>query len=241
MKNTTLFPMLAGLAATATGAFLAGCNHGGDPRDLMMEEATATTFVERPVAMRGEGNLLAGALAATATVQRGFERIDPKGESGPPRSGGPKEKVEEHDNSFAQVYFATPSEEEEKAAMEAYVREAQAIRAAGSPMPPVTLKVVLENKGTEPMEVEIREVNSELGNFAPRPSSVTIGPGGKATLDPMISQLGVTSNEIPLKLGVRIGNRSDTQTIYVKNVISAAAQKEFEELQAKQQGKKKRR
>jgi hypothetical protein len=124
--------------------------------------------------------------------------------------------------------------------MEAYVRQEQAMRAAGSPMPPVTLKVVFENKGTQPMDVEIREVNSELGNFAPRPSSVTIGPGGKATLEPMISQLGVTSNEIPLKVGVRIGDRSDTQTIYVKNVISEAAQKEFESLAARQKGRKKR-
>jgi hypothetical protein len=240
MKNAPFLPILAGWALAAWAVLAGGCNSASVQRDLMMEEATADTFVERPVAMKGEGSFLAGSLAATATVQRGFERVDPRGESGPPRQGGPKEVEEDTSNSFAHVYFATPSEEEEKAAMEAYARQAQAMRAAGSPMPPVTLKVQLQNKGTEPMEVEIREVNSDLGNFAPRPSNVTIGPGGTVTLDPMISQLGVTSDEIPLKLGVRTGGRTETQVVHVKNVITAAGQKHFEELQ-QQQKKKKRR
>jgi hypothetical protein len=239
MKNAAFLPILAGLVTAGSAALSVGCSTGSVQRDLMMEEATASTFVERPVAMKGESAFLAGALTATATVQRGFERVDPRGESGPPASGGPKPVEEENSSSFAHVYFATPSEEEEKAAMEAYARQSQALRAAGSPMPPVTLKVELVNRGTETMEIEIREVNSDLGNFAPRPSNVTIGPGGKVTLDPMISQLGVTSNEIPLKLGVRTAGKTETQVVYVKNVITPEAMKHFEEMQ-KQQSKKRR-
>jgi len=34
--------------------------------------------------------------------------------------------------------------------MQDYVRQARARRAAGSPMPPVTLKVAFENRGKEP-------------------------------------------------------------------------------------------
>lgn len=188
--------------------------------------------IERPVAMKGESSFLGGKLSATATVRRGFERVNPQGEVGPLRSGGPR-KVEEESNTFAHVYFGGVSDEDEKTAMESYVREMAGMRAAGSPMPPVTLRVQLQNHGTEPIEIQVAEVNSDLGNFAPRPSSLTIAPGATGSLDPMISQLGVTSDEIPLKLTVRSGNQSETQIVSVKNIISAAAQKQFEELQKK--------
>src|SRR5688572_10570610 len=110
MKKDTCFPMLA---IGACALFAAGCNSHSEQRDLMMEEAIAAP-IERPVAMRGEGSFLAGKLSATATVRRGFERVDPKGESGPPRTGGPRKKEEDVSGSFAHVYFGGVSEEEEK-------------------------------------------------------------------------------------------------------------------------------
>ena len=98
-------------------------------------------------------------------------------------------------------------------------------RAAGSPMPPVTLRVKLENKGTEPVEVEVTEVNSELGNFAVRPKTLTIAPGQVGELDPMISQLGVTSDEIPLKLNVRVGTKRENQIVTIKSLILPSVMK----------------
>lgn len=96
---------------------------------------------------------------------------------------------------------------------------AMARRAQGSPMPPVTLRVQFENRGTEPLEIEVTDVNSELGNFAVRPPKLTLAAGAKGTLDPMVSQLGVTSDEIPVKVSVRLGGKKETQTIAVKNII----------------------
>ncbi len=229
-KPFFLLPV-AGLA-TLWAFFALGCNTV-PPRDLMMEEAAAARPIERPVAMRGEASYLTGKLAATATVRRGFERVNKKGEMGPPPKGAGFKKEEDESQSFTHVYFGGVSDEDEKTAMESYAREMQAMRAAGSPMPPVTLRVLLENRGTETLEIEVSEVSSDLGNFAPRPASLTIEPGGKATLDPMISQLGVTSDTIPLKLTVRSGGRAETQVVTVQNIISAAAQKEFDALQKK--------
>jgi hypothetical protein len=118
------------------------------------------------------------------------------------------------------------SEEAQKEAVAEYVRQAMARRAAGSPMPPVTLMVELENKGTEPIEVIPTEVNSDLGNFAPRPQKVTVAPGQKVRLDPMVSQLGVTSDDIPVTLSVRIGGaKAETQVIAVKNILAASLRK----------------
>ena len=47
----------------------------------------------------------------------------------------------------------------------------------------------------------------------------------------MVSQLGVTSDEIPLKLSVRTGGKKEQQTIVVKNILAASIRKEFEQLQ----------
>lgn len=219
---------------TLAAAILAGsgCRSNNGPRDLMMEEAIAGP-VERPVAMKGEATFLEGKLGAVATVSRGFDR-------GAPASRGRKGTYEEEygrrgrrddAGAFTEVYnIYGDSEEEQKEAMQEYVRQARARRAAGSPMPPVTLRVHFENKGTAPLEIEVTDVNSDLGNFAVRPAKLTIAPGEKGSLDPMISQLGVTSDEIPLKVVVRTAGKKETQVVVVKSVIRESLKKEFETL-----------
>jgi hypothetical protein len=232
MKKTDIFPACCGVAILIA-AGLAGCGTGGAPRDLMSEEANARQGGgERPVAMRGEGDFLNGKLAAFVTVSRGFDR-GPQGAGGRGGRGNRGGRGEEEGgrrrggDGISDVYPVSfgDSEEEQKEAMEEYIRQAKARRAAGSPMPPVTLRVNLENRGTEPIEVEVTEVNSDLGNFAVRPPKLTIAPGEKGTLEPMVSQLGVTSDEIPLKLAIRVGNKKETQVVTVKNVILPSLRK----------------
>ena len=231
MKNVTFLRVLAGTAAAAW-AFLGTACHTAVQRDLFMEEANAAP-IEKPIAMKGETTLFDGKLAAMATVERGFDR--PKGHRPSSRGSTGKLKAngepeENEDYSFAHVYFGGggTSEEDEKEAMKDYVRQIQALRAAGSPMPPVTLRVRFTNNGTEAVEIQVTEVNSELGNFAVRPAKLTIAQGETGTLEPMISQLGVTSDEIPVKLGVFTAGKRENQVVAVKNVITTSARKEFE-------------
>lgn len=223
MKKSSYFPRAIGAAAlTLTMMLVTGCG-SHTQRDMMVE---AVNSGERPVAMKGESSLLDGKLTAYATVSRGFERGGKGGGRGPGNRKGLDDELEggrkrRDSDGITEVYSTGfgDSEEEQKEAMQEYIRMAMARRAQGSPMPPVTLRVVLENRGTEPMDVEVTEVNSELGNFAVRPSKLTIAPGEKSTLDPMISQLGVTSDEIPLKISVRTGGKKDTKIFEVKNII----------------------
>jgi hypothetical protein len=235
MKQTVIFRRVFGVVILGAAlAAIAGCSSRSGPRDLMMEEANAGA-TERPVAMKGEGTFLEGKLAAMATVSRGFDR-------GPGARGRGKGGVQDEEGygrrgrrddagAFTEVYnIYGESEEEQKEAMEEYIRQARARRAAGSPMPPVTLRVHFENKGTTPLEIEVTDVNSDLGNFAVRPPKLVIPPGERGSLDPMISQLGVTSDEIPLKLVVRTGGKKETQVVVVKNVIRDSLKKEFETL-----------
>jgi hypothetical protein len=234
MKHPVLFPLILIPAGTlAVAAILAGCNSHSGPRDLMMEEATKQS-VERPVAMRGEGAFLDGKVTALATVSRGFDRGPGAGKVGKGSAfdDGRRSKRDEA-GAFTEVYNigGGDSEEEQKEAMAEYMRQARARRAAGSPMPPVTLRVLFENKGAEEIELEVTEVNSDLGNFAVRPPKLKLAPGEKGVLEPMISQLGVTSDEIPLKLAVRAGGKKEQQVVIVKNVIKESLRKEFEQLQ----------
>lgn len=237
MNSTAISPRLVLAALLIAIALTAGgCGSGPAPRDLMLEEASAAQGVERPVAMRGEVAFLEGKIGAVATVSRGFDR----GNRGPRTGRGGKPEGAFEDGSrrkrdeagaFSEVYYiggAGDSEEEQKEAMKDYIRQAMARRAAGSPMPPVTLKVAFENRGAEPIEIEVTEVNSDLGNFAVRPPKLTIAPGASGTLEPMISQLGVTNDEIPLKLTVKMGGKKEQQVVLVKNVIVASLRKEFE-------------
>jgi hypothetical protein len=208
-----------GIVATLT---FDGCRSSGTgPRDLMSDEVRSEAG-ERPVAMRGDGSFLGGKLVAFATVSRGFDRGARK-QGSPGERGGRRRR----DNDFSDDYPISfgETEEEQKEAMEEYIRQVKAVRARGSPMPPVTLDVLLENRGTESMEVVVNEVNSDLGNFAVRPPKLTLAPGEKGRLEPMISQLGVTSDEIPLKIGLRVGDKVETQVITVKNVLAASLRK----------------
>jgi hypothetical protein len=226
MKQIVFSPVFRGILAGAVIAMAAaGCGTGSVPRDLMMEEA-GSGAVERPVAMKGESTFLEGQLASLVTVSRGFDRG--RGSRGAGKQGI-RRNLKKDEGAFGETgTIYGDSEEDQKNAMEEYVRIAKARRAAGSPMPPVTLRVEFLNKGTEPVVIEVTELNSSLGNFAARPEKLTVAPGETGSLDPMISQLGVTSDEIPLKLAVRVGDKRDAQVVVVKNVISDSLKKEFE-------------
>ena len=241
MKPTApLFSPVAAALLAALSLAAGGCGSGPAPRDLMLEEAGRSAAVERPVAMRGEGTFLNGSLATVATVTRGFDRGNraprAKGPGGGPVEGAfddPSRRRRDDAGAFTEVYHIGgygDSEEEQKEAMQDYIRQARARRAAGSPMPPVTLKVAFENRGKETLEIEVLDVNSDLGNFAVRPPRLTIPAGGSASLDPMISQLGVTSDEIPLKLALRSGGKRELQVVVIKNVLGGSLRQEFEKM-----------
>ncbi len=96
----------------------------------------------------------------------------------------------------------------------------QAGRAAVN-LPPAQLILTLTNHSAATIEVEIAGFDSELGNFAVRPERLTLAPGGTTEPDPMTSRLGVSSQEIPIKVTlVRQGTR-DTQILLLRDIPPA--------------------
>ena len=222
MKNLPVRPAAVALIIGASFLAGAGCNSAPPPRDLMAEEARNQS-ADRPVAMKGEGDFADGGLHVVATVARGFQRT-PGQKNGPApkiRKGWFRKDTDAYKEDYSFDYGE--SEEEQKEAVREYIRQAMARRAAGSPMPPVTLHITLENRGTTPLEIAPTEVASDLGNFAARPVKLTLAPGESGSLDPMVSQLGVMSDEIPVTLSFRRGGKTETKVILVKNILAAAA------------------
>jgi hypothetical protein len=222
------FSALVGLSGLLFGAmFLLGAGCKSAPPPDPMAEAAETG--ERPVAMKGEGNFFDGKIAATITISRGYSRgagayggMARKGGGG---GGGGHRQRDASESGLNESYnmggYEEASETEQREMYEELVRLDRARRAAGSPMPPVTIRLKLANHGAESADVEVLELNSDLGNFAVRPTKLTLANGQPAEADPMVSQLGVTSDEIPVKVALRVGGKKETQVITVKNIFTA--------------------
>ena len=94
----------------------------------------------------------------------------------------------------------------------------------GSPLPPVTLHLILTNAGASTVTVGLVDFESDLGNFALDPDRLTIAPGSTAEPTTMVSQLGVSSDVIPFKVTLKVGKTKETQMVQVKVIHLAGEQ-----------------
>jgi hypothetical protein len=84
--------------------------------------------------------------------------------------------------------------------------------------PPIQLRLRLTSHGDHPIEVEVLDFNSELGNFAVQPAKITVLPHDSTEAGPMTSRLGVPAvEEIPLTVRLRVGGKGgQTETQVLK-------------------------
>ena len=193
-----LYPPLAA-ASLAIALLGSGCEH--KQNDQITE---AVLSGERPVAMAGSETFFDGKITARITVSRGIGH-GAKGGGGSKSKGGSGAYNQERAN--------------ERIAQEAYTDYAKAEVDNGTPLPPVTLHLILINPGAEPLTVTMLDFNSDLGNFVVDPDTLTVAPGEVSEPTPMVSQLGVTSNEIPVKVTLKLGSRKETRTVVVKSLL----------------------
>lgn len=213
-----MFSVGAGLLALALAA---GCSSPDRPRHRGPD---ADTPVVRPVAMRGEGRFFGDRLKAEITVSRGRSEFSDNltgghGNGGHRglRGGGPR-RVDHGSH-------ADPEEARDRDSDE----PSRPMRVVGGLAPAVTIRLRLENASKEPLQVRVADLNSDLGDFAVRPEKVLLAPGQSTEFDPMVSELGVTSDEIPVTLDLRLGEPKETekarQDIVVKNLFTPGARK----------------
>jgi hypothetical protein len=186
-----------------TGLLLtgSGCKTERQPDPL----AQAVEIGERPVAMSGTSNFFGGQLNVIVTISRGIGH----GTEGQGGAGGKQKSGKQAPPDYADL---------DNDQLMAYI---QAKAAVGSPMPPVTLRLKIENKAMQTIAVDVLDFESDLGNFAVNPETLSMAPNQTAEPDPMISQLGVTSDEIPIKVSLKSAGKTETQTIVVKSLLGS--------------------
>ncbi len=197
------------------GAFiflLAGCS---SPSDHIVGKVPEHDEV-RPVAMLGEAKFFNGRINAMVTVSQGLDGLARRGgwrTLGRTRAEAPE----------LQQVFSRELGDPEKNDINQTINKMIALQVTGSPLPPVLLRIQLTNAGTDPVEVGIDLFKSYLGDFAVRPTTVTVPAAGTTGPEGMSSRLGVTSNEISVQLTLSVDGKPETHTIVVKNVVMDAA------------------
>jgi len=79
--------------------------------------------------------------------------------------------------------------------------------------PRLALTLTVTNTGTETVSFAIADVNSLLGNFAPRPEKFVLAPGQQGSVDPMLSTFDNNFEELDLTLAIKCGDRLETQVL----------------------------
>jgi hypothetical protein len=91
-----------------------------------------------------------------------------------------------------------------------------------SNLPAVALHLRLTNHGPALVDVEVIDFNSDLGDFVVEPPKISLPPNAQAEADPMISRLGVSSDEIPLTVSLRIDGSIEKQVLMLKVIKPSA-------------------
>lgn len=200
---------LALCAAALPLLFAVGCEHHQED-----ELTKAVVQGERQVAMEGTASFFAGAVSVRVTVSRGIGR-GYKREKATFLTGGSK-----FDASAGSMAEEDANNEEK--AKESYDNYTKGGGGIGSPLPPVTLHLYLVNNGAAPVTVHLIDFNSDLGNFAIDPDTLVLAPGVTSQPTAMVSQLGVSSDQIPFTVTLKIGSSRETQKVAVKNLLDAS-------------------
>lgn len=201
------------LTIAFTSLLIAGCSGPASHS----RGADLPTPTEHRVAMRGEALFFAGALRVETTVSRGLPRSK-RGEATDEerRSGGGRR----HRGGMSGAGMGRPAGSSEGERSEE--GESRSMRQPQMSAPPLTLQVKLFNLSQSPLEITIRDVKSDLGDFATRPERLTIAPGQEADVDPMVSELGVVAAEIPITIGLRSSGKTETQVVVVKDTLKTS-------------------
>jgi hypothetical protein len=179
-------------------------------RRVADEASVAEARKNQPPTMTAETAFFDGKLIVEVNLGRGFR----------PRMVKPNWKPRAGDNGFGTTIY------EDKAAREIADEEEENIfipRMRNSTLPPVALRLRVNNLTAEPVEVVFLECKSYLGNFAVRPEKITIPAGESGQPDPMVSLLGVSGEEIPVTITLSLNGNRETHTAVLVPVKSPAS------------------
>jgi hypothetical protein len=89
-------------------------------------------------------------------------------------------------------------------------------RMHASNQPPIQLRLRLTNHTGTTVDTEVLDFNSTLGNFVVQPPKITVKPGESVEAEPMISRLGVATEEIPVTVKLHVGGRTEQRVLMLR-------------------------
>lgn len=185
--------------AAATGLTFTGC------RSMTESTEHVTEAADRP-AMTGEALFQGGKVRAELALGHGFYKRLKRG------------ALEGRDdyNPFAPV--DEESKKEERYQSIADSEELFVPRMHNSVLPPYALRLRVTNLSDAAIDVVYVECASALGNFAIRPETAKIEAGQTHSPNPMITLLGVSGEDITVKVTLALNGTSESQTLTLKTV-----------------------
>jgi hypothetical protein len=89
-------------------------------------------------------------------------------------------------------------------------------RMHASNQPPIQLRLRLTNHTSAAVDIEVLDFNSALGNFAVQPPKITVTPGESVEAEPMISRLGMATEEIPFTVKLHVSGRTEQRVLMLR-------------------------
>ncbi|HTX65645.1 MAG TPA: hypothetical protein VMD31_07720 [Opitutaceae bacterium] len=205
------------LGLVLVAAALAGCATSRATREKFLERVPPPQPLLNAAAQFGGGILTAQAwLGPSVRLRKPGEHEEEAGAPGPrDRLRGRNE--ERDDFSRYTDPFEEDSGDENKYSQEEIDEMYGRVNYQYVLPPRLALTLTFANTGTQRMTVTVTEISSTLGNFAPRPEQLLLGPGQEGALDPMLSNLEDNFNELDVTVGVRIGDRRETQVLKLRH------------------------
>ena len=213
--------LISSACLAALCALIAACESSHPPRPT---EAEADA--PRPIGLRGELAYFDGKLRVESTISRGrpvpFKDGEEQAAGGGRRGGGLGGGHGGHRHGGGGGGGGGEMGGEGFGGRTGVAPEADdgspVLHMRASSLPAVTLRLKFENTSPDPLDVQIRDVTSDLGDFAVRPERLLLAPGQSAEVDPMVSQLGVTSDEFPVTVELRLAGKTEKKDVILRSV-----------------------
>jgi hypothetical protein len=205
---------LALLAATVAGTSLPGCTGTASRNKDVLKRTQPPQSILTETAVYGGGALTVECwLGATVRLKKSANQAEPGGQAD---HGG---RLPAESDATASSHGERSGSPFERGASSYSSQEIDEMygRINYERVLPARLALVLRfiNPGARPVTFTIADVNSTLGDFAPRPETLTVAPGQLGSVDPMLSNRDDEFEELDVTVVIKIGGKTETQILHL--------------------------
>jgi hypothetical protein len=212
------------ILATAAAVALAACaTERGDKRRLLERVAPPQPLLSAAAAFDHGALEIQAWLGPSVRLRKeggppGAPRGEPRGEGHRGRGGDSSSAPSEY---FG--YVSGPFEAGDNSFSAEEIDEMYGRKNFQYILPPrLALTLTVANRSAQTITLAVADVNSTLGNFAPRPEKLVLAPGQQASVDPMLSTFENNFEELDVSVTIKCENRPETQVLKLQRAAPPA-------------------